>query len=129
MAIGEQIWATLTNTICARETVWLFITIPGTMSDGFLSPRFQSSLKANFLFPVVWKMIVDLHMHVICESVLKDALLKAELLPNAKYFCGFLFLFKKESLTCNLVHNSRSWSGGKSLKEKRKEKKKNVILN
>lgn len=65
--------------------------------------------------------------------MLKGALLKAEILSTAKNFHVCLSFFKIESLSGNLVHNSRkSWGGGRGEAEFKKEeerRKRNVILN
>lgn len=53
-------------------------------------------------------MVFDFYMHVPQESMLKDALLKAEIPFNAKYCHGLLSFFKIESLSADSVHNSRN---------------------
>jgi len=73
-------------------------------------------------------MTFDLHMHVPCESMLKDALLKAEAVSNAKYFRVLLSFFRIKSLSGNLVHNFRK-SLGRGELQKRRKKKRSVILN
>lgn len=127
MSKGSYQWTNMSNThqhnLCRGNNLATDHHSRNHMSDGILSLQFQHCLRAKYVFPVVWNIIFDLHMHVRHKSMLKDALLKAEILSNAKYFHGLFSFYKIESLSGNLVHNSRKTPAGRSLKKKRKWKK------